>query len=411
MHKNTIAGAIGNAIEWYDFAIFGFSAPVISHLFFPATNPITSLLAVYVLFAIGFISRPLGSFIFGYIGDHFGRATTLKLTVWFMSGPTILIGLLPTYAVIGIWCPIIIAVLRLLQGVAMGGEFTGSIIYLTETAPTDRRGLLGSFGYVSTTSGILIGSGTIALTQMIFTPQTLLQWGWRLPFLAALLIGAIAYYLRKDLPESPLQHFKTTSFNPIIEAFRKNALAMLQVVGLNFFMAVGFYTFFIFTESYLIKVVGTSNDFALNLNTICLLLLMCMMPLSGWLSDRLGRKPVLAITVTLIMILVYPAYQLMSADHLALTALAMLVIALLFGLFQGGMPILLVSLFPPQTRASGLSISFNVSNALFGGTAPAVATWLIKSLHHETWFLVYIIFSTVIFLVTLFCIRINEQFL
>jgi len=201
--KTSLGGAIGNAIEWYDFAVFGFLAPVIANVLIHSGNHLSNLLYIYLIFAVGFISRPFGSFIFGYIGDKYGRNLTLKLTVWFMSIPTVLIGLMPSYSAIGILSPILLVICRLVQGVAMGGEFTGSVIYLSESAPAKRRSLFSSFAYISTTSGILIGSAVVTLNQHIWGYHNIVQWGWRLPFLAAIVLAIIAHYLRRKLVNLP----------------------------------------------------------------------------------------------------------------------------------------------------------------------------------------------------------------
>lgn len=398
--RNTLGGAVGNAIEWYDFAIFGFSAPITAQLFVSSSDKDIELIYVYLLFAIGFLSRPLGSFIFGYVGDHFGRAKTLKLTIWFMSIPTMLIGLMPTYSTLGIMTPVIIALLRLLQGVAMGGEFTGSIIYLYEASPTKRHGLFSSFGYVSTTTGILIGSGTVALTHYLFTHSTILAWAWRIPFWLTIFLTLLAYWLRKNLPETIKTKNKLIDKNPIILAFQQNKMAMLKTFCLNLFNALGFYVFFLFIVGYFTQVLHTSEDFALTLNTCCLLLLILMMPLSGFLSDKLSQKTILLIACILLLFVTLPAFHLFSSANLVQTSIMMVIITVFFGFIQGSLPATFVKLFPQQTRASGLSISFNVSNAIFGGTAPALAMWMIKISGGYYLLVSYLIVAMLIFIVT-----------
>jgi len=377
--KETFGGAVGNSIEWYDFAVFGFSAPITAHLFVSASNHLLSIFYVYLLFALGFISRPIGSFIFGYIGDKYGRTVTLKLTVWLMSVPTVLLGLMPTYATLGIATPIIIAFLRLMQGLAMGGEFTGSIIYLAESAPSNRRGLFASFGYMSTTAGILLGSAIVALNHHLFSMQQTLEWAWRLPFLFALLLGITAYFLRKNLPEPEfMKRREKPTYNPILLAFKQNKPSIFKTIGLNIFNAIGFYVFFIFMVTYFSTLLHFEMKFALLLNTLCLLILMLTIPIAGLISDIYSRKKILLIATTLLFILIVPAFSYFSNTHVWLSSLIMVVLTVLFGFIQGSLPVTFVDLFPPQTRASGLSISFNISNAIFGGTAPAVAMWLIS---------------------------------
>ena len=315
--KNTLGGALGNAIEWYDFAIFGFSAPITAQIFVSASDKLNALIYVYALFAIGFISRPLGSILFGYIGDHYGRSTTLKLTVWFMSIPTVLIGLMPSYATLGMMTPILIALLRLAQGIAMGGEFTGSVIYLAEQAPPKHRGFFSSFGYMSTTSGILIGSAIVTLNFHLFSSQTILAWAWRIPFLFSIVLCLIVFYLRRHLPEPATKKAKT--YNPILLAFKHNKRAMLTAMGLNFFNAVGFYTLFIFMVSYLTDILKINTNFALKLNTYSLVLLMLFIPVSGYLSDKFNRKAWLGLLTVVLLIWMTPAFWLLNTHSIIVT--------------------------------------------------------------------------------------------
>ena len=376
--KNCLGGAIGNAIEWYDFSVFGFSAPITSQIFVGSADHVNNLIYVYLLFAIGFVSRPLGSFLFGYVGDRMGRAKMLKLTVWLMTLPTILIGLMPGYASWGMVVPLLIALLRFAQGIAMGGEFTGSIIYLVESAPKKNKGLFASFGYVSTTFGILLGSAVVAMNHHLFTHQQILDWGWRLPFIASAVVGIVAYILRRNLPDIDTSTFPPAKTHPLKELFTNYRRELYKTVGLNTSNAIGFYTFFIFMVTYLAHILHLDLPFVLRLNTICLLVLTLIMPFSGWLIGRVGYKKILITMTTILFIGTIPAFMIFSrADHIEIT-ITMLTISVIFGLMQGALPLAFVNLFPPHVRATGLSIGYNVSNALFGGTAPVVAVWLIQ---------------------------------
>jgi MFS transporter, MHS family, proline/betaine transporter len=401
--KNTLGGAIGNAIEWYDFAIFGFLAPVTAKIFVSSSmSDASALIYVYALFAIGFISRPIGSFIFGYIGDRYGRATTLRITVWLMSIPTVCIGLMPTYATLGILTPIIIALLRLLQGLAMGGEFTGSIIYLTEAAPQKHRYLFGSFGYISTTSGILIGSAVITLLHHIYSLPSIINYAWRIPFIAAFALTLIAYGLRRRLPEPPKQAKNAHPKNPIKAAFTDHKKSMFAALSLNIFNATGFYTFFIFIVTYFVHYLNMSAVHALTMNTVSLLCLILMMPLSGYLSDIYGSKKILLLASFVLLISLYPIFYYFNAANFVRDYSLLLLLSLLFGLIQGSLPGTFVSLFPPNVRASGLSVSFNISNAIFGGTAPMVAMWLLHMTGNITLLITYLITALLVFMFTLF---------
>ncbi len=404
--KNTLGGAIGNAIEWYDFAIFGFLVPITAKVFVSSTiNSASALLYVYALFAIGFISRPIGSFIFGYIGDRYGRATTLRITVWLMSIPTVLIGLMPTYTTLGVFTPIIIALLRSFQGLAMGGEFTGSIIYLTEAAPKKHHSLFGSFGYISTTTGILIGSGAVTLLHHFFNQHEILRFAWRVPFLFAIVLTLIAYFLRKHLPEPTTTATDSSVKNPNIIAFTQYIKAMVHSISLNIFNAIGFYIFFIFSVTYFHHYLHISAHYALTMNTICLLVLIVVMPISGFLSDCYGRKKILAIASITLLIAITPIFYFFSGTNLSLTFILLLLLSVVFGLLQGSLPATFVSLFPTKIRASGLSVSFNISNAIFGGTAPMVAIWLLHISNSVLAIVAYLVVALWVFIVALYQLR------
>ncbi len=399
--RKIAASVIGNAIEWYDFAVFGFLAPITDHLFVSASNTLTSLIYVYLLFAIGFISRPIGGIVFGYIGDHYGRTSTLRITIWLMSLPTVVIGLLPTYATWGIFTPLSIGLLRFLQGIALGGEYTGAIIYMTETAPTKNQALFSSIVYTSATAGILIGSSVVTLNAHLFDTQTLYAWAWRLPFLLPLLFSFFGYYLRKNLPE-PRYNNKLILHNHFFKnLFKQHYKKFLTTIRLDAFNAIGFYIFFIFTVTYFHSILHIDINFSLLLNTAALLLLSIMMPVSGYLADRFGNKKILFIAGICLLFTIPLAFTLFSKSHLLVTSVIMLLLALFFGLAQGTLPSTYVRLFPKEIRASGLSISYNISNALFGGTAPAMAVWLIKTTGSIYAVVAYLLIALIISLFTL----------
>lgn len=401
-YKPLLGGAIGNVIEWYDFALFGFAAPITAKLFFPAGDPLLAIIQVYALFAIGFLSRPFGSVIFGYIGDHYGREKTLKLTIWFISIPTVLIGCMPAFSSIGYWAPVLIALLRFLQGFAIGGELTGSIIYLSEHAPPHRQGLYASLTHFSTISGILLGSAAIALTHGLLPEPDIITWGWRIPFLLALPLALTAFYLRYQLPPSITPK---TDHNPLKQIFIHDRIPMLQTFLMNIFVAVYFYILFVFNVVYFSKFVGTSTQFAYDLITYSLLLLIVTIPLSGWLSDKYGRKPVLTSGTLAIMLLIIPCFKLFSPQHLWLNFLLMSLLTISFGMVQGTIGVTLANLFPAATRASGLSISFNLSNAIFGGTTPMIIAWLLRTTNNPHFITAYILLCGLIFLATLMSVR------
>lgn len=408
LNKNIIGGAIGNSIEWYDYAIFGFSAPILSKVLFPHDkNQLTALIGVYLLFAIGFVSRPFGGLILGYIGDKFGRKPMLKLTVMLMSIPTFLIGLTPNYHVLGAFGVYIIAGLRLIQGLAMGGEFTGSVTYLTEIAPKKYESFFGSFAYFTTTFGIFIGSLIIAINSHLFSVAAVHAWAWRIPFLLAIILGIVAYILRSRLDES----YKTEAnkANPLAETFATNKIVMMKSFGLNFFNAVGFYIFIIFLPTYLYKFIHIPIETTYIISTICTVTLLVTIPIAGRIADIVGRLRLLLVASIILLIFLYPAFLAISSVHMVLTMFIIITITILFGIIQGCLPTTFVRLFKQSARLSSFSISFNVSNAMFGGTAPMVGLYIAKTLGTPHIVIVYPIIALIIFIAIVINISISEK--
>jgi MHS family proline/betaine transporter-like MFS transporter len=258
LQKTVLAGAIGNVLEWYDFALFGYFASVLSRLFFPSSDPSLSLIATFGVFAVGFLARPLGALLFGYWGDTRGRRAALAWSIILMAFPTCLVGLLPTYAQIGLAAPLTLTALRFLQGLSVGGEFTGSVTFLVEHAAPTERGYIGSWAGFSAQIGALLGSGVGALATASLSSEALEQWGWRIPFVAGSVIALVGWYLRRRIPESPafqrLQQEGEVSSSPIRELLASYRGPLLQVIGLVLLHGVGFYIIYVFLPTYLAKV-------------------------------------------------------------------------------------------------------------------------------------------------------------
>ncbi|TDI15415.1 MAG: MFS transporter [Acidobacteria bacterium] len=382
IRKTVIVAGIGNIMEWYDFALYGYFAPVLAHLFFPSEDPAVSLVLTFGVFATGFLMRPVGAAIFGHFGDRMGRRKALSASVLLMAGATTLMGLLPTYAQIGMTATVLLTFLRLLQGISAGGEFTGSISFLVEHAPPSRRGFIGSWTTFSGVSGMILGSGAGALATYLLSDEALNSWGWRIPFLLGIVTGAVGYYLRFGVEESPM--FKALKEQgkvvqaPLKEAFREFHKEMLMAVGVNWLNAAVFYTVWVYNTTYLATVIGFPLSSALLINTLSMLFLILAIPLMGALSDRVGRKPVLIAGCVGVACLAYPLYYLLSQGTFGSALTAQLVFVIPISMLQGTMPTTMVELFPTSSRYSALSISYNIAFAIFGGTAPLVATQLIS---------------------------------
>jgi MHS family proline/betaine transporter-like MFS transporter len=377
-----IAGVIGNLMEWYDFALYGYFASVLSRLFFPGDDPVAATLATWAVFAAGFVMRPLGSAIFGYIGDRWGRRRALLISVIFMGVPTFSLGLLPTYQMVGLAAPVLLLVIRLLQGLSVGGEFSSSVTYVVETSPVNRRGLSGSWANVGSMSGMLLGSALATLVTNVFDASFVDSWGWRLPFLFGGVIAVCAVFLRRGL--SPSQLFKEhearhENRSPIKVVFRQNRAQLLQA----FFFAAGyatlFYIPFVYLPDYLSQYANIPIAEGLRINTFNTAALLLLIPLAGYLSDRfIRRRKLLLMAFGLVAVLAYPLFLLFANASFTAVLLGQLVFTLLIAVPLGTVPAMMVELFPTRDRLSGYSISYNTAMAVIGGSTPIIATWLIS---------------------------------
>jgi MHS family proline/betaine transporter-like MFS transporter len=330
--------------------------------------------------------RPLGGLVFGYMGDRLGRKLALEVSVLLMALSTALLGLLPTYASIGLAAPVLLTIVRLLQGVSVGGEYIGSMSFLAEHAPPGWRGFLGSWSSFSVVLGSLLGSGTAALCNGVLSSEQLAGWGWRWPFLAGLLIGAVGLWLRLGVQESPsfLQIQKADQLvgNPIIESLRHDRGAIAMTLGLTALMAVGFYLPFVWLPTWLshINQPALPEDQALAANTVALLALLVLTPLTALVSDRLGRRPMFLGAALGYGLLTWPVFVRLADGTFASAVLGGLAFAGCSSLFSGCMAATLVEQFPTRTRYSGVALGYNLGQAFLGGTTPLVATALV----HQT---------------------------
>lgn len=377
------AGVVGNVMEWYDFALFGYFAPVIASQFFPPGNQLTSLLQTYGVFAGGFVMRPLGAVLFGYIGDRLGRSRALYLSVIMMGAPTFVLGLLPTYGQAGLWAPMLLIAVRLVQGLSVGGEFSSSVTYMVETAPPGGRGYAGSWANFGSLSGTLLGSGTAAALATLLSADALHAWGWRIPFLLGLLLAGFALYMRRGLPKTRIFAAHESAHaddNPLHETLtrdlRQTVLAILFASGYGVF----FYIPVVYLPAYANTVNGTDMAQALQINALGTALMLPLIPLIGIVSDRWVRRKYLLMAAFAMMALVaYPAFAALAGGGGGALLVAQLVFAVLIAVPVGAAPAMFAEMFPTEDRLTGYSVAFNVGLGLVGGTAPMIATWLIAS--------------------------------
>ncbi len=378
--KTFFAGMIGNVLEWYDFVVYGFLAAIIGKLFFPSGNATVELLKSFAVFAVGFLMRPVGAILFGYIGDKFGRKKALTISIIMMALSTTAIGLLPTYETIGILAPVLLVILKLVQGLSVGGEYTTSVSFLVEHAPQDKRGLYGSVGILGAVAGILLGSASGAFITKVLTEQQLYSWGWRVLFFTGVLLGIIGYYVRKHIDETPkfleLEYEEIKS--PLKRLFTEGRKELLKTFALSTFQAVGFYTIFVYIASHLSVFVKFPKSVALTINTVSMIILALLIPVFGWLSDKIGRKPIILFSTFASFLLSYPLFKFISSGSFENALIGQVVFALITAGFMAVLPTTLVEIFPTPIRNSGYSIGYNLPFAIFGGTSPLIATYLIK---------------------------------
>lgn len=404
-----ISCVIGNALEWYDFIIYGYFAPIIGQLFFPSGDRYSQLMCSFGALAAGFIARPLGAMLFGHIGDKSSRLLVLMLSIYIMSIPTTLIGCLPTYQQIGVLAPLLLTILRIMQGLAIGGEFTGSMVFLIEHASKNKRGLFGSWATCSSIIGIIIGSSIVATIMHIFTPEQVRLFGWRIAFILSMLGCCVGIYVRRhlnnDTKEILINKTKKSSpsFLPIKELFSKYLDKILIIFALDALTGIGFFTLVIFLPSYFREYLDISDTITQNLNTTNMVIFASMTLFGGWISDKIGYKKSLFYPCILFIVISYPVFGLFQSNEVFAIFIGQTILICIMGLFYGVIPITLFEIFPIEVRCSGISIAHNISMACMGGTAPLIAAYIIKKTNHNLLSPAYLlIFGATLSLISLF---------
>jgi len=377
--KLYIAGFVGEIMEWFDFTIYGFFALVIAKNFFPAENHFISLIAAFAAFAIGFLMRPLGAVFFGFMGDMYGRKKVLTTSMFLMSIPSFIIAVMPTYQTIGVFAPIVLVLMRMLQGLSVGGEHTGSIIYLAELSDHKKRAFSAVVPFVGTMLGVLTGSLVGAVIFAVFPADAIDSWAWRIPFGMGVLIAFVGMMIRKHLPESYAKENDKSSTMPIVMIYQKHFTPFIKVFLINLPFAVGFYMIFIYNPIWMQQFLHDSKEYTLEINSLALFIAMLVMPIAALLSNHIGRKPVILIATGGLTLFSWPLYRLMLSNIPFHALLGQGIFAIFIGIFMGTIGIIMVELFSRNIRMSAVSIAFNISFAIFGGTAPMIATWLIHT--------------------------------
>jgi len=384
MKKVVTSGMIGNGLEWYDYALYGQVSWLLSSLFFPGEDPFVQTLAVYGVFAAGFLIRPVGAIFFGWLGDTYGRRLSMVVAILMMAIPTGMIGLLPTYAQIGIAAPVFLTIIRLLQGMSLGGEFSGSIAYIVEHAPPHRRGLASAASLVSMMMGFLLGIIVVKGMIGILGQAEFESWGWRVPFLMGIVIGLVGFYIRQHCSESPVYEKAkgegSICKTPVRESFKNHRGSMLKGCAIYITVTMPFYLTTVYFIGFSKVHLKLTADDALLFSIYNMLILLVTLPFSAWLSDRIGRKKIMVASAIVMALAVYPLFSLLvEGATLQTIALVQLAFAFMVGMYAGPVAALLVEMFPTNVRFSGMAITYNVSAAVFGGTSPMVCEWLVNN--------------------------------
>ncbi len=392
VNRVVLSSLIGATIEWYDFFLYGVMAGIVlNKLFFPADDPTTSLLLTYATFAVGFLTRPIGGIVFGHFGDRVGRKSVLVATLMIMGVSTVAIGLIPTYAQIGVWAPALLLLMRILQGIGLGGEWGGAVLMAYEYAPASKRGFYTSIPQIGLSLGILLSAGTLAVLSAVMSDQTFLAWGWRIGFLLSFVMIFVGMWIRLQLFETPefasvkAQHEESAL--PIVDMFRRHLGNVLLGLGARHVDGVFFNVFAVFSVSYLVGTIGITRDAALVALMAGAAVLTVCIPIAGHLSDKMSRAKLYAIAAFLSSVSVFPAFWLMKNSHGDLTLIWVAIIipyGILYSAVYGNVAAFLCDLFDAKVRYSGISFVYQMTSTVAGMTA-LIATYLVRMAGGEPW--------------------------
>jgi MHS family alpha-ketoglutarate permease-like MFS transporter len=397
-----IAGSIGNTIEWFDWSIYTAFALYFGHQFFPSDDETTSLLATFGVFAVGFGMRPVGGLVIGLFNDRVGRRAALNLTILLMAIPSLLIGLLPTYASIGLAAPILMVLARMVQGLSVGGEYGAAATFLAESAPAERRGFYSGFLFCSIAAGLLAASGLAWLLTNVMSKEQLTDYGWRIPFLLGSLGSFAGFWIRRGVAEpevfrknQALGHVRPP--HPLRTLWREHPQAVKRLVGISLLGAFAFYLFVSYIPVHAIRSAGAVPSVSYAASTVALAIFMLSQPLFGAMSDRLGRRPQLIVFALGYALLLYPVVSSIGSSFWSILLVELFGL-LFYGLYSSIAPAIKSELFPTDVRALGIGLPYNLVVAIFGGTTPYLMTWL-QSRGHESWFLFYVSAAALVSLV------------
>ncbi|KQQ32503.1 alpha-ketoglutarate permease [Duganella sp. Leaf126] len=392
-----ISASSGNLVEWFDFYVYSFASIYFASQFFPSGHPTTEFLKSAAVFAVGFLMRPIGGWLFGRIADRVGRKKSMMISVMMMCGGSLAIAVLPTYASIGVAAPILLLIVRMFQGLSVGGEYGTTATYMSEVALRGRRGFFSSFQYVTLIGGQLLAVLTVVVLEVFLTEAELKAWGWRIPFVLGAIAAVVSLLLRRTLHEtSKAADLKNEGAGTLAYIFKHHRAAFLTVIGYTAGGSLIFYTFTTYMQKYLVNSAGMPAKTASVVMTGALFLYMCMQPLFGMLADRIGRRHSMMLFGALGAIATYPILAMLRGNDSPVLAFVLITVALaIVSLYTSISGLVKAEMFPPEVRALGVGFSYAIANAIFGGSAEFVGL-AFKNLGHENWFFVYVTLMMVI---------------
>lgn len=391
----------GTTIEWYDFFLYGTAAALVfNRLFFPELDPLTGIFAAFATYAVGFIGRPLGGIVFGHYGDRIGRKSMLIITLLLMGIPTVIIGLLPTYDQIGYWAALLLVILRFLQGMAVGGEWGGAVLMAVEHAPEGRKGFYGSLPQTGVGAGLVLS--TLAMSAVATLPEEdMLSWGWRLPFIASIVLLGVGWFIRVKVPESPdfakVQAEQKAQAMPLKVVLKDHGAATFNIIGARIAENAWFYLSVTFALAYTTSQLALPRAEVLTAITVGAALSLITMPLAGWLSDQVGQKKLYMVGMILLLMYVYPFFAMLGTGDMVIVWWALVIaIGIIFPLLYAPEALLFAKQFPAQVRYSGISFGVQIAGVLGGGLAPMIATALLAKGDGEPTFVVMYLASMIL---------------
>jgi metabolite-proton symporter len=380
--KVVVASLIGTSLEWYDFFIYGTAAALVfNELFFPSFEPLIGTLLAFTTFAVGFVARPLGGIVFGHYGDKIGRKNVLVATLLLMGIATFLIGVLPTYATIGVWAPILLVLLRFLQGLGLGGEWGGAVLMTMESGNPERRGLNASWPQVGVPIGLLLANGVLSLMGTVTSNEAFLAWGWRVPFLLSGLLVLVGLWIRMTIAESPLfaevEQAESKAEAPVLEVLRRYPKQVLLAIGARVGVDVAFYTFVLFITTYIATYLGLPRQYALNAVLIAAAVQIFAIPYFGHLSDKIARRPVYLAGAIGAAVWVFVFFALLDSGRFVLILLAAVVALIFHAAMYGPQASFIAEMFPTKVRYTGASMGYQLAGILGGAVAPIISVALL----------------------------------